>query len=189
MFIEHDQMIGQHYIDQTRAYLDYLEEHFTNIRKAFQAISEACNGMVWVGDDRTWHTLRHEVCWHDVSKFSMEEFTQYRAKFFPTGYETQDIASNFDIAWEHHYSFNEHHAEFINALSDEVITAKPGLVERYLVHMVVDWTAMGYKFGDTAQNYYEANRTKTNLLPQHEKFIYTIFERLLHVNTNQQANP
>jgi len=178
MFIEHDQMISQQYIDQTRAYLDYLEEHFTNIRKAFQAISEACDGMVWVGDDCTWHTLRNEVCWHDVSKFSKEEFTQYRAKFFPTEYDTEDIALNFAEAWNHHYSCNEHHAEFINALSDEVITDKPGLVERYLVHMVVDWTAMGYKFGDTAQHYYEANRAKINLLPQHEEFIYTIFERL-----------
>lgn len=178
MFIEQDHMIGQHYINQTRAYLDYLEEHFTNIRKAFQELSEACKGMIWVEDDYFWHSLRNEICWHDVSKFSVEEFTQYRAKFFPTEYDTNNINTNFSKAWEHHYSCNEHHAEFINSLSNDVQTTKLGLVERYLVHMLVDWVAMGYKFGDTAQQYYEANREKIGLLPKHEQFIYTIFERL-----------
>ena len=177
MFIEQQDMLGQQYIDQTREYLNYLEEHFANIRKAFQEISEACDGMVWVGDDNTWHTLREEVCLHDVSKFSSSEFTQYRAKFYPVTDEL-DSPKAFARAWVHHYLSNSHHWEYINTLSPTLIASKPGLIERYLVHMVVDWQAMGYKFGDTAQAYYEANKDSIKLAPEHIEFIYQIFNRL-----------
>lgn len=181
MFIEQHQMAGQQYINQTRAYLDYLEEHFTNIRRAFQELSEACNGMVWVGDDYTWHTLRNEVCYHDVSKFSAEEFTQYRANFFPIKDEVNSRQA-FSSAWEHHYKSNEHHWEFISS-------APPVRLDRYLVHMVVDWMAMGYKFGDTAQQYYEANSHKIKLTEQQTEFIYVLFTKLKEHNehTNQKA--
>lgn len=175
MFIEQNQMVGQHFIDSTRAYCDYLEEHFNNIRKAFQELSEACDGMVWVGDDNTWHTLRNEVCWHDVSKFSIAEFVQYRNKFFPTELAPSELYPEFPEAWKHHYECNEHHWEFIAALPEDT---SAGTVERYLVHMVIDWMAMGYKFGDTAQQYYEANSHKISLKPDQVDFIYELFSKL-----------
>lgn len=171
MFIEKDQMIGQQYISKTREYLDYLEEHLDNIRKAFQELSEACDGMIWVGDDCTWHTLRQEVCHHDISKFSAEEFVQYRDRFFPLHIPSAEDYASFDKAWEHHKANNTHHHESIR-------TDGRGNTEKDLVHMLVDWVAMGYKFGKTAKEYYEANKHNIKLLPEHEKFIYTIFERL-----------
>ncbi len=36
----------------------------------------------------------------------------------------------------------------------------------------------GYKFGDTAKEYYERNKDKISLLPEHEAFIYEIFNRI-----------
>lgn len=42
-------MQGQDYIDKTRLYLDYLEEHLNNVAKAFADLSDACEGMYWVG--------------------------------------------------------------------------------------------------------------------------------------------
>ena len=143
MFIE--EMEATEVINQTRAYLDYLEEHIDNVRKAFQEVSEACEGMPWVGDDLTWHTIRHEVAQHDLSKFSKEEFTQYRAKFYPTKGE-QPNKDDFKLAWKHHVAHNVHHHEAAKTEND-------------IVHMVVDWTAMGYKFGDTAEEYYFANES------------------------------
>lgn len=171
-------MVGQSYINKTREYLDYLEEHFNNIRKAFQELSEACDGMVWVGDDCTWHTLRQEICHHDVSKFSAEEFVAYRDRFFPLHIPSDQDNDAFNKAWTHHYKSNEHHWEFINQLTDKTTKEQPGLVERYLVHMLIDWTAMGYKFGGTAQEYYEQNKHKILLKPEQVDFIYTIFDRL-----------
>jgi len=44
--------------------------------------------------------------------------------------------------------------------------------------MIIDWTAMGYVFGDTAQQYFERNK-KTIQLPEHiVKFMYTVFDEL-----------
>lgn len=47
-----------------------------------------------------------------------------------------------------------------------------------IIHMVIDWTAMGYKFGDTAQQYYESNKDKIELSDEHKMFMYEIFDRL-----------
>jgi hypothetical protein len=159
-----NRMKGQDYIDNTRAYLDYLEEHLENVRLAFCEISKACEGMAWVGDDYTWHSIRVGVENHDLSKFTKKEFCQYRDSFYPVS-EKDKENSGMDEAWENHKRENHHHHE---------------TAENYLdvVHMVIDWTAMGYKFGDTAQQYYEYNKDEIHLSDEHVKFMYEIFDRL-----------
>ncbi len=159
-----DRMIGQDYIEKTREYLNYLEEHLENVKFAFTELSNACEGMAWVGDDFSWHTLRGQVMSHDLSKFSKEEFTQYRDSFFPVN-DTDKSNSGFDAAWVNHKHQNHHHYETAEHYLD-------------LVHMVIDWTAMGYKFNDTAQEYYESNKDKISLSEEHENFIYEIFDRI-----------
>lgn len=159
-----DRMKGQDYIDKSRQYLDYLEEHLKNVQRAFAEVSDACDGMQWVGDDYSWHTLRSEIIAHDLSKFSKEEFVQYRDSFFPVNDEDKKF-SGFDAAWQNHKEKNPHHHETAKSYHD-------------LVHMVIDWTAMGYKFGNTAKSYYEANKEKVKLSAEHEIFIYEIFDRI-----------
>lgn len=159
-----DRMKGQDYIDKSRQYLDYLEEHLKNVQRAFTEVSDACDGMQWVGDDYSWHTLRSEIIAHDLSKFSKEEFVQYRDSFFPVNDEDKKF-SGFDAAWQNHKEKNPHHHETAQNYHD-------------LVHMVIDWTAMGYKFGGTAKSYYEANKEKVKLSAEHETFIYEIFDRI-----------
>ena len=45
--------------------------------------------------------------------------------------------------------------------------------------MVIDWTAMGYKFGDTAQEYYEANKDKIVIKEiALYNFMYEIFDKI-----------
>lgn len=170
MFIE--RMDGQEYIDKTREYLDYLEEHLNNIAKAFQELSEACNGLAWVGDGLAWHTLRQEVEQHDLSKFSKLEFTTYRKKFFPVKGEPFD-KHDWEMAWYNHKKCNPHHHEAIRYEA-----GMPGLTESDLVHMIVDWTAMSYKFGGTAQSYYEANTDKISINEEFIPFVYEVFERI-----------
>lgn len=155
---------GHLIIQKTREYLDYLEEHLTNVALAFDELSKACDGMCWVGDDYCWHTLREQVVLHDVSKFSPEEFVQYRKSFFPVD-ELEKETSNFTSAWEHHKDNNHHHWE----------TASNDLD---IVHMIIDWTAMGYKFGGTAQEYYEKNRHKIKVPENYISYMYEIFDRL-----------
>lgn len=157
-------LIGHEYIKQTRAYCDYLEEHFNNIAKAFDEVYSACKQLNFFIDDYNFHTLYREVELHDISKFSSAEFTQYRKKFFPINNQQVDV-TNFDKAWEHHYTNNTHHWESATAQLD-------------VIHMVIDWTAMSYKFGGTAQSYYEANLHKIKLQPDLIDFMYTIFNKL-----------
>lgn len=162
MFIE--RMKAQDYIDSTRAYLNYLEEHIENVRKAFEELSNACDGMYWVGDDFTWHCIRSDVMNHDLSKFSKEEFVQYRDKFFSVNGQEPN-PDDFKAAWENHKQQNHHHHETAYTVVD-------------VVHMVIDWTAMGYKFGDTAESYYLKNKDNMNLEPWMVEEMTEIFSRI-----------
>jgi len=159
-----NRMNGQDYIENTRLYLDYLEEHLENVRKAFNELSVICKDMAWVSDDFTWHTLRVQVENHDLSKFSAEEFTQYRARFYPVN-KNDCKDDGFIKAIDHHIKSNHHHHETAKNFID-------------IVHMVIDWTAMGYKFGDTARQYYEKNKDRIRLSEDHKRFMYTIFDRI-----------
>jgi len=159
-FIEKKHMKGLDYIQKFRKYLDYLEEHLLNVMKAFNELSEKCNKMWWVKDDVAWHTLRQQVCYHDISKFSPEEFIEYQRAFFPV-----DEKENLKNAWEHHKNNNTHHHE---SLKDDLD----------VVHMVIDWIAMGYKFGDTAKEYYENNKDRIKLNDRQKKIMYEIFNNM-----------
>lgn len=159
-----DRMKGQDHIDKIREYLNYLEEHLENVEHAFTEISDACKDMSWVSDDFSWHTLRAEVELHDWSKFSVEEFIPYCENFFPVKGDVKDEEA-FSAAWENHKKENHHHHETAKTVLDTV-------------HMVIDWTAMGYKFGDTAQQYYEENKDRIQLSDEQVEFIYEIFDRI-----------
>ena len=115
-----DRMSGQDYIDTSRKYLDYIEEHLTNVAKAFSELSDACDGKEpWVGDDCTWYGLRSEIELHDLSKFSKEEFVQYRNEFYPVANSDKEDGS-FSAAWENHKAKNRHHHETANDYNDLV---------------------------------------------------------------------
>jgi len=159
-YIKPDQMEGFKYVAKFREYLDYLEEHLENVRRAFNQLTVACKDLWWVKNDVTWYILKQQVCVHDISKFSKEEFVEYQRAFFPVG-ATKPLKK----AWEHHKKYNTHHHE---SLEDELD----------VVHMVIDWTAMGYKFGDTAQEYYERNKDKITLTDKQKKIMYEIFDRV-----------
>lgn len=157
-------MQGQDYIDKTRLYLDYLEEHLNNVARAFADLSDACDGMYWVGDDFAWHTLRQEVESHDLSKFSAQEFVSYRMNFFPVNDEEKE-QSNFSEALEHHREHNHHHWETSKNYFD-------------FIHMLVDWQAMTYKFGGSIREYYEKNKSRITVNPNFHDDMYEIFNRL-----------
>ena len=171
MFI--DRMAGQDYIDSTRKYLDYLEEHLSNVAKAFDELSRACDGKeYWVGDDYAWHALRAEVEAHDLSKFSKEEFVQYRDNFYPVNAEDK-LNSCFADAWENHKNENHHHHETAKNFND-------------IIHMVIDWMAMSYKFGDNPRDFYNKERIRMQLKQEYHDYIDTLFGHLEEYRLNQQ---
>lgn len=149
-------MIGLEIIEKTKEYLDYLEEHLVNVRNAYDDVYKKCNHLKDIG---FWADVYYAVKHHDLSKFSAEEFTQYREYFF----HVNDCAIGpeaFKVAWEHHKVCNTHHWE---SLKTEVDVA----------HMVIDWTAMGYKFGDTAKTYYDKNKDSIEI-PEDLKIFFKL---------------
>jgi hypothetical protein len=159
-------------IKKFREYLDYIEEHYNNVQKAWSLINEKCKdkSFRFMYDDFVWGTIDAEVKAHDLSKLSEQEFTQYRQWFFPCESETKDKAL-FDSAWEHHKLMNEHHWQ-----NWTVKHTKSPYADAFLIMNIVDWVAMGIKFNDTAKDYYEKNKKDIDLPQWAVELMYKVFD-------------
>ena len=142
-------------IQKTREYLDYIEEHYNNVQKAWNVAKEKWVKLPIIYDDFKFSVLDGNIKLHDDSKLSEHELVQYRRYFYPTNYEEHYAGKHFskygfNKAWEHHKKANGHHhnSEMIFGFYQEV----------YIAEMVLDWIAMGYKFGDTAKQFYEKEK-------------------------------
>lgn len=158
-------------IEKTQEYLNYVKEHVLNVQKAWAEVQEKCKDMSFMLDDFRYFSISDSIDIHDASKFSEYEFVQYRRAFYPTTYEPK---LNMDIAWEHHKKWNPHHWQ-------NWTTIKPRCDadwEVHCVHMVIDWIAMGYKFGDTARDYYEKNKAEIIIPDRAVSLINEIFDRV-----------
>lgn len=166
-------------IEQTRAYLDYLERHYNNVQKAWEELNEKCKnkGFIWMSDDFIWNEINQNIKIHDMSKLGINEFIQYRQKFFPTPYEKNNnvIDENlFKDAWSHHLGNNPHHWQ--NWTERDYAYPNQKLI--YFIENICDWMAMGYEFGDTAKQYYENNKNKIDLPEWAVEEMYKIFNCL-----------
>lgn len=176
-------------IAKTREYLDYIEEHYDNVQKAFKVVEEKCSDMWFIMDDCRYFNLKEQVKWHDYSKLCIDEFVQYRRAFFKTDLEkerynnTEDyntkerVDKDFNEAWSHHQNGNAHHWQSLHSNPYH-----PYAHEANCAHMVIDWIAMGMKFGDTAKEYYENNKDEIQLPEWAENMIYEIFDRVYGEN-------
>ena len=185
-------MDGLKRLEVLRLYCDYVEEHLRNVGKAWVILQEACvhEKQVW-NDCDFWHT--HALIeQHDLSKMYAGEFVQYAEWFFgPHGKdydvhddggegETQHKAAeaNFRHAWNHHKMMNPHHWQTWPTAPEKF----PGERGCHLMCMVADWMAMGMKFGDTAEEYYEREKAKINLPEWAVDSLHGIFAALREAN-------
>jgi len=159
------------HIEKMREYLNYLEEHINNVEWAWNELKDKCKHMRFIYDDYVYWEIDGLIKKHDLSKFSKEEFTQYCEKFFPVA-GTEDHEFEFEGAWNHHKICNPHHWETWTAHK----TDNPYYAEIHCVCMIIDWMAMGRKFGDTAKEYYEKNSERIILPEWTVKFINEIFD-------------
>lgn len=171
---------------KTQEYLEYIDEHYKNVQKAWLILREKCSDMKFIYDDFDFNRLDTAIKNHDNSKLHMNEFQYYRQYFFPTNAE-ENIANScygmpakeyfkgdFEKAWEHHKAHNHHHWQTWTSAKyyypwDETLNC---------VHMLADWMAMSMKFGGTAKDYYEKNKSDIKLPNWAVRFIYEIFERV-----------
>lgn len=151
-----------------REYCDYVDEHVRNVQRAWDELKVACAGMPFICDDHLYWSIDALVLEHDMSKVSPEEFIQYQRRFYPVGDADKE---GFEGAWQHHKDHNPHHWE--NWAAREFYNPYEARV--HCVCMVIDWMAMGYKFGDTAESYYRANADKIEIPEWAVEFVDAIF--------------
>ncbi len=94
----------------TEAYMDYIDEHIENVKRAWKELNEKLEGYFF---DFIFDDWKNAMCTvainkHDLSKYTKEEFEPYRMKFFPVKGQTYNPDS-FAEAWEHHERVNPHH--------------------------------------------------------------------------------
>lgn len=159
-------------IRKTREYLNYIEEHCLNVLKAWQEMQQKCKDMNFIYDDFLFFQIDIQIKEHDLSKLSEDEFVQYRQVFYPTKQEITPYP--LDSAWEHHKKHNPHHWENWTKMKFKF----PNEWVIYCVQMIVDWMAMGYKFNDTAEDYYTKNKDKIKLPKYALPFIEDVFSKL-----------
>ena len=159
--LEHTQKI--------RAYCDYLDTHVRNVRRAWDGLQGPCKGLRFIYDDWVHACIESMVEDHDLSKVSAAEFIAYQRRFFPVGDADKE---GFADAWEHHKMNNPHHWEHWT----QETYSNPYAAEMHCVCMVVDWTAMAYEFGGSAEAYYLDNAEKIKLPAWAVTFIGEIFD-------------
>lgn len=163
-------------INKTQEYLNYIKEHYDNVQKAWKIVQEKCKHHGFISDDFEFNILDNAIKMHDFSKLSHEEFIPYRDKFY-CPYKSIDssiIDMNFERAWMNHKVMNDHHWQKWTTTKYDY----PNMQSLHCVHMLVDWMAMGMKFGDTAESYYLKNKKYIFLPEWAEKFILEIFKDL-----------
>ena len=142
--------MGRSYEESKIEYLNYITEHIGNVVRAFNEYGKELCEVLAVD----YKLLKSLIDLHDESKFEEEEFEAYRQYFYTADGEEKDQRV-FDLAWEHHYRSNPHHPLYWKTTSGYA-DMTPG----YIAEMLLDWQAMGYKFGDSAYEFYHSPKSE-----------------------------
>lgn len=197
---KNEDLIDKEYIKKCEEYTSYIDEHIANVKTAFQNLfrnpdKPFTNFHGITGDKlaKVLDTLEMLVANHDSTKYIDEEFEGYRAHFYPTTKESQRmetdsfykslVESNYNLAWFHHLTFNDHHPDFwkwvdiidmqvpdtstvreggpvsMKTVKQRVILKTPKDVANpmkpiAILHMICDWEAMSIKFGSSTSDWY-----------------------------------
>lgn len=151
-------------------YLDYIHEHRNNVKKVWSDFLDYPNkpGCTHL-DCCDLFQVGLLVNTHDDSKFTREEFHIYRNYFFPMKNEKKN-KEKFDTAWNHHQKTNPHHWQYWIMWKNGESKAIP-MSLYYAIEMIIDWTAMSYKFKDTPQAFYDKNKSTMMLHDKTREYI------------------
>lgn len=155
---------------QEQNYLDYINEHINNVQIAWGTMKIKLDDFLPTQVKMDVDKLVNE---HDRSKFSPEEFDGYRQWYHPYKNEEKD-AEMYNKAWVHHYTNNPHHWQYWK--DKEGVSLEQKIP--YILEMIADWTAMGYKFGDTPQEFYEKEKNNIILTDDAREYLEDILKRL-----------
>lgn len=125
-------MINEGKADYLEENKKYIEAHKKRVKQFADWLKENCPDLFKDIDIDLFDEMINE---HDNSKFSEEEFEPYAQKWFGDGIKTLE----YEEAWKHHWTHNEHHPEFW--LGEDM----PYI---YILEMICDWGSFSVEKGD-----------------------------------------
>ena len=168
-------------------YINYIKTHVENVKSAYNEyfipLIDQELDLKSCSNEEFQLALKQataNIVLHDESKYSNEEFTPYRIRFYPTVKETlalkdADIAKqqeeNFLEAWKHHYTNNPHHPKYwVNEETGEI----RDMELRYIIEMLCDWLS----FGDDIRVWYSksAEREKNSMSIRTKEIVEELME-------------
>ena len=143
--------------ESLKKYKEYVDNHIKNVYNAFLQYGVEIINMVIISRksnssyDTTYDELMKNVLEHDKSKYSVEEFEPYAAKFFPykqNRLNKKIINKNFTEAWKHHYMNNKHHPEYW-------VEVKEKMPDVYVCEMICDWISVSMTIKGSVMEWWE----------------------------------
>lgn len=125
-------MINEGKADYLEENKKYIEAHKKRVEQFASWLKENCPDLFKDIDINLFDEMINE---HDNSKFSEEEFEPYAQKWFGDGIKTLE----YEEAWKHHWTHNEHHPEFWLGEDMPLI---------YILEMICDWGSFSVEKGD-----------------------------------------
>ena len=124
-------------LEKEKEYKNYIDTHITNVKKAFDELysNNWINSTYNADILDALNTLKNIIDEHDLSKYSDEEFDAYRRYFYPINeQEKNDAEQDYQDAWKHHYTVNDHHPEhwYIAGKATDMSM-------RAILEMICDW--------------------------------------------------
>ena len=162
---------------EEESYANYIRDHLAKVRRSFDEHGEMiCRVLGLSQEERCDLVVRVEM--HDMSKWSIEEFPQYRNYFYPAKGETKDEAG-FASAWGHHYTTNDHHPEHwvINNVPTDMTNVA-------IAEMILDWEAMSRSFGGNPRTWYRSNARNIALSPKTEHTVSHVLDIVYNEDDN-----
>lgn len=160
-------------------YINYYFNHTYNVVLAWKDIQLPIIKAMII-DEQEFNKINQLIIWHDNSKISKEEFAGYGMKFFPLN-TTKNVDEIYKQAWKHHKENNLHHHQSLKNYTGPDRKC-------YLIEMICDWIAMGWETGTLAEDYYESNKGKIELLEEDKILIEKVFMLIKESNCLSKSN-
>ena len=154
-------------------YRQYILEHQKNVKKAFNEYGKLLCKELGVNLG----VISLQIQSHDNSKFMNPEFDLYRRKFFKEDNEQEISDYEFNLGWLMHIHNNPHHPQFW-VLYDEGQKFIYDMPDNYIVEMILDWIAIGYKFNSKCYDYYNDKGKNTDFSDKTRLKVELLLEKI-----------
>lgn len=162
-------------------YKDYVEQHRSNVKKAWNYIKEIDNPYIQNNID----IISENIDNHDLDKYKDDIFDSYRKKYFPINdEESNEVMENIENIFKIHYSRNPHHWQYwldddgdLNDLMHNNEDIDNDVMIAY-IEMLCDWCSFGLKNNNPKEvrNWYISNKPTITLFPKEQEVLEEILK-------------